>query len=167
MTPDGPQLPRRLGEVRGALRLFLSAFMIVLTFGYATGLLFVDHLTSASPSGIAEQYRGSPENAGNQELKYAKSEDEMFIFLHNHILSLSLVFFAVGGIFYFTSVGNRWKTFLIVEPFLALLTTFGGIWLTRYVSEYFSWLTLVSGILMAGSYLAMTGIALKELWSTR
>ena len=158
-------LTLRLRDMTGPLRLFITAFLVVLTVGYAIGLLFVDHATSASPSGIAEQYRGSPENSQGAEFKYAKTEDEMFIFLHNHILSLSIVFFAVGGIFYFSSVNGGLKTFLMVEPFIALVTTFGGIWLTRYVSEYFSWVTLISGIFMVGSYAAMTLIILRELWT--
>ena len=165
MNGSSPLL--QLRELTGPLRLFFTAFLVVLTAGYAIGLLFVDHATSVSPAGIAEQYRGSPENAQQAELKYAKTEDEMYIFLHNHILSLSLVFFAVGGIFYLSSVRQGLKTFLMAEPFIALVTTFGGIWLTRYVSAYFSWLTLISGILMVGSYLAMVAVILYELWARR
>ena len=93
----------RLRDADVILRLFLTAFLVLLTSGYVIGLLFVDHTTGGTPRGIAEEFRGTPETAQVNELKYAKSADELYIFLHNHVLSLSLIFFAVGGVFYFSS----------------------------------------------------------------
>ena len=155
----------RLRDADRTLRLFITGFLLVLTVGYTIGLLFVDHTTSGSTRGLSEEFRGTPENSGAAELKYAKSADEMYIFLHNHILSLSLVFFAVGAIFYFHSIRSGLiKDLLIAEPFAAIVTTFGGIWLMRFVSEYFSWLVLLSGISMVGCYVSMVVLILKELW---
>ncbi|MBI1807769.1 MAG: hypothetical protein HYR76_12035 [Ignavibacteria bacterium] len=153
----------RLCNADSTLRLFITTFLILLTSGYAIGLLFVDHTTSGTPRGLAEQYRGSPENTA--EIKYAKSIDEMYMFLHNHVLSLSLVFFTVGGLFYFSSiVGHAVKKFLMVEPIIAIATTFGGIWLMRFVSELFSWLVIISGVTMVGCFLIMITLILWELW---
>ena len=155
----------RLRDADRGIRLFVTAFLLLLTSGYGIGLAFVDNTTAATPQGLAEHFRGTPENAQSPEIKYAKSPVEMYTFLHNHILSLALVFFAIGGIFYFTSMPpGLIKDFLIVEPFIAILTTFGGIWFMRYVSEYFSWLVLFSGISMVGCYLIMVISILKELW---
>ena len=92
----------------------------------------------------------------------------MYIFLHNHILSLALVFFALGSIFYFSSaVGDGWKAVLLVEPFVAIGTTFGGIWFMRFVSAHFSWLVMISGVSMVICYATMVILILKELWSRR
>ncbi len=158
----------RLKDVDHTLRLFLTIFLFVLTVGYSIGLFFVDHTTKGTPQGLVEEYRGTPEGNDSAELKYPKSEDEMYIFLHNHILSLSMVFFAVGGLFYFSSeVSDSVKKMLMVEPLAALLTTFGGIWLMRFVSERFSWLVLVSGVSMVGCYFAMVILMLKEMWFKR
>ena len=154
----------RLAQADTTVKLFLTAFLLLLTSGYAIGLLFVDHTTSGTPEGLAEQYRGTPEGVEKAELKYAKSPDEMSIFLHNHILSLSLVFFAVGGICSFSSIREGWKRFLIVEPFVAIGTTFGGLGLMRFVSAAFSWLVLISGLTMVACYIVMVVIILKELW---
>jgi ABC-type amino acid transport system permease subunit len=155
----------RLRDADRTLRLFITAFLLVLTVGYTIGLLFVDHTTSGTARGLSEQFRGTPETSTATELKYAKSADEMYIFLHNHILSLSLVFFAIGIIFYFHSMrSGLLKDFLMVEPFAAIVTTFGGIWMMRFVSEYFSWLVLLSGISMVGCYVSMVMLILKELW---
>ena len=158
----------RLRDADRTLRLSITAFLLVLTLGYTIGLLFVEHTTSGTPKGMSENFRGSPEDSQSTELKYAKTPDEMYIFLHNHILSLSLVLFAVGGIFYFHSTpSGLLKDFLIVEPFVAIITTFGGIWLMRFVSEYFSWLVLLSGISMVVCYFVMVVLIVKELWSRK
>lgn len=157
-----------LRDADRTLRLFITAFLIVLSSGYAIGLLFVDHTTSGTTKGLSEHFRGTPENVDSAELKYAKSADEMYIFLHNHILSLSLVFAAVGAIFYFHSLRpGVVKDILLVEPFGAIGTTFGGIWLMRFVSEYFSWMVLLSGISMVACYVIMVLLILKDLWIRR
>jgi hypothetical protein len=155
----------KLTNADATAKLFITAFLIVLTIAYTIGLLFVDHTSRSTPSGLEEQFRGTEQQSQSEELRYEKSEDEMYIFLHNHIFSLSLIFFAVGGIFYFSSiVSNSIKTFLIVEPFMAIITTFGGIWLMRFVAPGFSWLVLISGTLMVGCYTAMVILILVELW---
>ncbi len=155
----------RLKNADKSLRFFLTAFLFVLTIGYSIGLFFVEHKSSGSPSGLVEEYRGTPEGIEAAELKYEKSADEMYIFLHNHILSLSFVFFAIGGLFYFSSIKESWKTLLMVEPLIAIITTFGGIWAMRFVSEHFVWLVIISGTSMVGCYFVMVGLMLKELWN--
>lgn len=157
----------RLRDADNTLRLFLTAFIVVLTAGYVIGIVFVDHTTSITPVGIEEQFLGTPETFDNAEMKFAKSSHEMFVFLHNHILSLSLVFFAVGGILYFSSiVSERAKRWLMVEPLVAVLTTFGGIALVRFVSPLFSWLVLLSGASLFFCYGLTVYFILKELWWT-
>ncbi|MBM2839564.1 MAG: hypothetical protein HW412_92 [Bacteroidetes bacterium] len=155
----------RLREANATLRLFLTSFIAVMSVGYLIGLFFVEHTTSLSSQGIQEQFLGSSNLETIQEMQYAKSANEMYVFLHNHILSLSLVFFALGGIFYFSSlVSDGVKKFLIVEPFIAMVTTFGGITLIRFVSPLFSWLVLVSGVSLFVCYCVMGYLILRELW---
>ena len=148
------------------LRLFLTAFLLVLTLGYVFGLSFVHHTTSLSPGGVVEQFRGNQSpDVSQKELKYEKSLNEMLTFTHNHILSLTLLFFVVGGILLCSSIiSDGWKTFLIVEPFVAIVTTFGGLWLLRFTSPWLVWLVVLSGITMLVCYLASIYLILKELW---
>lgn len=164
--PDAP--PWRLRDADRTLRAFLTAFLVVVTCGYAIGLVFVDHTSSGSPSGLAAEYRGTEQDGGAAEMKFEKGAREMYTFLHNHVFSLSLLFFSVGAVFYFSSTGpGWWKMFLIVEPFLAVVTTFGGIWLLRFVSPGFVWLVIPSGISMGICYLIMVVLILRELWWRR
>ncbi len=129
-------------------KLLLTSFLLLLTVGYAVGLLFVELQTSMRPDGIQKQFLGAPEGGDGAELAFEKSPREMLVFLHNHLLGLSLIFLAVGGILSMAAgVHDRLKTLLIVEPFVAILTTFGGIALTRFVSPAWSWLVMISRFL--------------------
>lgn len=158
----------RLRDADASLRIFLTMVLLVITAGYAVGLLFVEHTTALSVRGIEEQFLGNEEAVTEQDIRYAKSAHEMFVFMHNHILSLGVVFFVVGGIFWCSSlVLNRTKTVLMVEPLVAILTTFGGMALVRYVSPVFSWLVLISGLSLAVCYAAMVTLIVRELWFER
>jgi len=152
----------RLRDADPTLRIFITVFLCVLSTGYIIGLFFVNHTTAGTPTGIEQQLLGSQDTP---EMRYEKSLGEMFVFLHNHILSLSLVFFCLGSIFYFsTIVSSGWKRFLLVEPLVALLTTFGGIALVRFVTPWMSWLVFVSGISLFVCYVAIVVLILVELW---
>jgi hypothetical protein len=155
----------RLIDLDQTGKLLVTSFLVVLTLGYGLGLFFVEHRTSMTASGVEHQFLGTPEYEAAAEIQYAKSPTEMLVFLHNHVFSLSLVFFAVGTLFYFSALPSPfWKRFLLIEPFAAIITTFGGIALIRYVSPLFSWLVIVSGVSIACCYVAMTVIILKDLW---
>ena len=157
----------RLRDTDRTLKLFITTFLIVLTIGYTIGLLFVDNTTSLNSRGIQQQFLGNEDSEVKQEFKYAKSAAEMYVFIHNHILSLAIVFFAIGGIFYFSSiVSERMKRFLMVEPLIAVVTTFGGIALVRFASPIFSWLVLASGLSLFLCYAAMVYFIIKELWTS-
>ena len=164
--------PFRLRDADPTLRLFITAFLIVLTAGYAVGLAFVDHTTSTAPSGIEQRFLGSEASDASGDsieppgdLTFPKSPAEMFTLIHNHVFGLSILFFILGGIFYFSSLARPGlKRFLMVEPLAGILTTFGGLALVRYVSPAFSWLVILSGISVGLCYAAMTLLILAELW---
>ncbi|PLX33262.1 MAG: hypothetical protein C0600_00805 [Ignavibacteria bacterium] len=164
-----------LRALPSVLRRLFAAFLIVAATGYTLGVFFVDHTTNATPAGITERYIGS-EASGvdidalppDREIQYEKSPAEMLNVTHTHLISLALLFLAVGGIFAFTSNIHQWlKSFLIIEPFLSIIATFGGIWLLRYHSPSWSILIAVSGTLMTICFYAMVGIALWQLLGRR
>ena len=168
----------RLRDAEPTLRLFITVFLVVLTAGYAVGLAFVDHTTSATPSGIDERFLGSRESLESVDpgargepagpagdLTYPKSPSEMFTLIHNHVFGLSILFFILGGIFYFSSFASPGlKRFLMVEPLVGIAMTFGGLALVRYGAPEFSWLVIVSGVSVGLCYAAMILLILAELW---
>ena len=147
------------------LKLLLLLTVVNLTVGVGIGLYYVANTTELTPAGTAEHFSGSEIDAEFDILeKYPKPVSELLITTHNHILSLTLIFLVIGGIFYFNRrISGRMKTFLIAEPFISILTTFGGIWLIRFAHPAFVYLVIPSGILMYSCYFIMTGVLLFEL----
>ncbi len=170
LTPDSIS-SRSLRSLPPLFRRLLAAFLITASIGFTLGTFFVNHTTQATPSGIAERFRGS-ESMGldldalpaEREIQYEKSPGEMLNVTHTHILALSLLFLAVGGIFSLASgIPLRLKSFLIIEPFVSLILTFGGIWLVRYHDPAWGWMIGVSGALMAGCFYVMVSVGVYQL----
>lgn len=155
----------RLRDADRGLRWMITLFLAVLSTGYAVGLLFVDHMTAMSDPGIREQFLGTPEGGQPAEIRYAKSPVEMFTFIHNHVFSMALLFFVLGVLVHGTSVFSPgWTRFMMIEPLVAIATTFGGIALVRYVSPLFSWLVILSGVSLASVYVLSIYAILAEMW---
>ncbi len=156
------QLPR-------AIKLLLMLTVLNLTVGVGIGLYYVSNTTHLSPEGTAEQFRGSSvDNNFDIPEKFPKPTSELLTTTHNHIISMTFIFFIMGGIFYFNSIiTGFWKSFFIAEPFFSILATFGGIWLIRFIHSSFSYLVMVSGVLMYLSFFIMAGAIIYELSSKK
>jgi len=156
------QLPR-------AIKLLLMLTVLNLTVGVGIGLYYVSNTTHLSPEGTAEQFRGSSvDNNFDIPEKFPKPISELLTTTHNHIISMTFIFFIMGAIFYFNSIiTGCWKSFFIAEPFFSILATFGGIWLIRFIHSSFSYLVMVSGILMYLSFFIMAGTIVYELSSKK
>jgi hypothetical protein len=160
------------------LRQIALWLVITLTIGYTTGLVFVYHTTSLTPKGAQERYRGNqpaegaapapmaeePVGGGEEEMKFEKSFAEMLNITHTHILAMASFFAFAAGIFSFSSkVRGRLKSFLIVEPFVAIVVSFSCLWLMRYVHPKFSYLLMLSSGTMALCFYIMMIVSFLEL----
>ena len=143
-------LSKRLYEFPRKLKFLCFITVMNLTIGVGVGLYYVFQTTQLTTNGTEEHFRGSiikddfeiPE-------KYPKPTSELLNTTHTHILSMTFIFLIIGGLFYFNSIiTGILKTFLIIEPFISILLTFGGIWLIRFIHPSFSYLVIISGSLM-------------------
>ncbi len=134
------------------VKLFIAAFVIVLSIGYMTGLLFVGQTKSTTPDGMVENYLGNEDNADAKVMKFEKGEREMLTILHTHVLSISFIFFFLGGLISITSLPRKLKAFLMVEPFLSIILTFGGIYLLWKGMLWMKYVVLISGIVMTAVF---------------
>lgn len=149
------------------LKLLIGTFIIVLSIGFYSGLLFVNNTSSASLKGIEENYLGNESDENATVMKFKKSEREMLSIVHSHILSMAMIFFFVGLILLTTSINSKLKMFLIIEPFLSIIVTFGSIYLLWKGITFMKYIIIISGSLMTISYTAMIIIILKELYKSQ
>ena len=156
-----------------ALRSLARWVVIVQLVGYTTSLVFVWHTTRLVPPGIESRYRGTdPEaaqgatgaGAGAGAMQFPKSFAEMLTITHTHLLSMAVIFVFTGiGVALCEWIGERWKHFLVAEPFVALLVSFSAMWLMRYVDPRFSWLLEASSSVLAVTFYVQSYLILREL----
>jgi len=156
-----------LKSLSSSLKKFIAVYIIVISIGVGTGLTFLNHTTSFSPKGTIARFNGDKKNVDSDfevQENYPKPISEMLITTHNHILGLAFIFFSIGLIFYFNSIIiGKWKLFIMIEPLVSIIISFGSIWLMRFVDEHFVYLAVVSASIMYLSFYFMAIISLYEL----
>ena len=96
-------------------------------------------------------------------MKFKKSPREMLTTVHSHILSMSLIFFLLGLILTTTKLNHGIKLFLVLEPFVSILLTFGGIYFLWQGITWFKYLVMFSGTLMTLTFIVSTFIIFSQL----
>ena len=158
-----------LYQLPKGMKILILLTVLNLTIGVGIGLYYVANTTHLSPKGTTEQFRGSSiDNNFDIPEKFPKPISELLTTTHNHIISMTFIFFIMGGIFYLNSIiTGYWKIFIIAEPFFSIFVTFGGIWLIRFFHSFFAYLVMVSGVLMYLSFFIMAGTIIYELSSKK
>lgn len=145
------------------IKIFVATFVIILSVGFFTGLLFVSQTSSSSPDGVVENYNGNEEDEDAEIMKFKKSEREMLTIVHTHILSMSLIFFLLGGLVWITRLSKNLKLFLTVEPFVSVLLTFGGIYFIWKGVLWMKYVVIFSGFLMTMTFSISALLVLYQL----
>jgi len=155
----------RLVDLPHKVKLFLSAFLILMTIGVTIGLVYVNQTTGMSGQGTTDHYAGSQvEDDMDIPEKYPKEIESMLLTTHTHLISFAFIFFFLGGIFYMNStITGGWKTLIMVEPFISVLGTFGSIWGVRYGADFWSLATMIFGIMTYTTYYGMVFVCLFDL----
>ena len=145
------------------LKVLIGAFIIVLSIGFYTGLLFVGETASPEPNGIEEHYLGNEADENAEVMKFRKSEQEMLTLVHTHILSMSIIFFLLGLILSTTKLQLKVKLFLMIEPFVSVILTFGGLYLLWSGLLWMKYIVMISGVFMTLSFTIAVIIILMQL----
>ena len=143
------------------LKKILIYYLITLGVGFSLGVLYVYLNSEFSSSGMIEQYLG---NNDEWKPKLPKTLQDLVSHTHEHITMFSIIFLSLGLIFlYNNTIKGFWKRFLILEPFVSIIITFGGFFMIRYVTTSFSYIIMISSLLMYICFYVMLFISLYEL----
>lgn len=143
------QLPKEI-------KMVIFAFIIVLSIGFYGGINFVNNTTSMQSNGIETNYLGNENDEDAEIMKFKKSENEILTIVHNHMLSMSVIFFLLSLILATTSINKKLKYFLMIEPFFSIVFTFGGIYFLWSGIIWFKYIIIISGILMTATFVVAT-----------
>lgn len=161
------QFSGKINELPREIRILIGVFLFVLSVGFLSALQFVNVTTESSPTGIEENYLGNEEDFEAVEMKFKKNETQMLSILHTHILSMAVIFFILSFLLSLTSVKGFFRKFLLVEPMLSVLFTFGGIYLLWLGVLWMKYVIIISGALMVLSFVVSVGRIYWELFSKK
>ena len=142
-------------------------FILVLSIGYFVSILLVDHTSSLSPTGIEENYLGNESKDPQDIYKFKKTKYQIYNLLHSHIISMSIIFFITGLLLLITDLNYYFKMFLIIEPFVSILMTFGGIYLLWNGVAWMKYVIFISSTIMAIVFLISCYIILLQSLSKK
>ena len=139
----------------------LIYYLITLGIGFSLGVLYVYLNSEFSSTGMLEQYLG---NNDEWNPKLPKTLIDLVSHTHEHITMFSIIFLSLGAIFSYNSViTGFWEKFLMLEPFISIILTFGGFFIIRYISINFSYIIMISSTLMYLCFYVMLIVSLYEL----
>lgn len=142
-------------------------FTLAMSIGYFTGFNFIYRTTELKPQGIEENYNGNEEDEQAEEMMFKKPEKEILTTIHTHILSFSLIFIALCGVLLAVPMPTKIKSFLLIEPFISTILTFGGIWFLWKGMIWVKYIVMLSGILLTLSFLLIAFFIFKGLLQPR
>lgn len=153
---------KNLDDLPRSWRLLVGLFAANLALGYTTALGYVWNTTRMAPRGIGERFRGNEGDPEAIEIAFAKSFQEMLGLSHSHILAMVVFLFLLGALTLSARrPGPVWKTFLALEPLVALPISFAGLWLAWGVHPGFSWLVSLSSGLAAAAFYGQVFVVLR------
>jgi hypothetical protein len=158
---------KSLYQLEKEIKNLLFNFLIVLSIGVAVGLVYLHYTTDFTPDGTITRISGSEINQAEEfdiPEYYPKPLSELLVTTHNHVITFSIIFLLLGGIFFFNSIiTGFWKKFLMIEPFVSTLLSFSSIWAMRYIHKDFVYLTVISAVLIYLSFFIMAAVSIYEL----
>lgn len=141
----------------------VGTFVVTMFFGYGASFIILADQTELTPAGLEENYNGNEENENASMLKFKKSKFEILTTVHSHVFTLGLIFMITGGLVYFTSIRQGFKTFLMVEPLVSLIVSFLSIILMWKGLTNFKYLAYLSGGLMHSTFIVTLLIIFREV----
>lgn len=145
------------------IKLLIAVFLVLINIGFFSSLVMVDNTTSMSTTGIQENYLGNEADEHAVEMKFQKSEQQVIGIIHSHILSMGMLFLLMGILVSLTYLPQNFKLFLMIEPFVSILLTFGGIYFLWSGITWFKYIIIFSGSLMTLSLLTASLIIYYQL----
>jgi hypothetical protein len=171
-----------LGRADPRIKWLVTCLLATLGISYVFGALMVSLYAGFTPARVAATYGGRamsmpmpPETTMVMEhpmsmSEFAKPEvhevDTNLLIqdTHVHVPMYGMIAAALSLVVAGLSLSQGWAVALITLLFSAPWLDFAGMWLTKFVSGRFATVTLMGGWAMAVGYLAVTGLALHQMW---
>lgn len=149
----------RLRDSDRHIRLIYTQFLLLMLAGFLFSFFWAHSMTSLSPQGIADHYRGSDATFGEP-----MSFRELAEVTHFHLFTMPVVFMILVHVLYMTGASHAMKVWMTWLSFAGVGLDLLSPWLISYVSPIFVLTMLTGDALMMVTFLVMMGISLYEMW---
>ena len=149
----------RLRDSDRHIRLVYTLFLLLMLAGFAFSFFWAHSMTSLSPQGIADHYRGSDATFGEP-----MSFRELAEITHFHLFTMPVVFMILVHVLYLTTASPGIKLSMTWLAFGGVIMDLVSPWLISYVSPIFVLTMLTGDMAMLVSFLVMFAIPLHEMW---
>ncbi|MDH4327893.1 MAG: hypothetical protein OEW25_08970 [Nitrospira sp.] len=141
------------------IRLLYTLFLLLMLAGFVFSFFWAHSMTSLSPQGIADHYRGSDATFGEP-----MSFRELAEITHFHLFTMPVVFMILIHVMYLTSASHFLKSAVTWAGLGGVILDLLSPWLISYVSPIFVITMLTGDTLMTVSFLVMLIVPLYEMW---
>jgi hypothetical protein len=141
------------------IRLLYTLFLLLMLAGFVFSFFWAHSMTSLSPQGIADHYRGSDATFGEP-----MSFRELAEITHFHLFTMPVVFMILIHVMYLTSASHALKSAVTWAGLGGVILDLLSPWLISYVSPIFVVTMLTGDALMTVSFLIMMIVPLYEMW---
>ena len=141
------------------IRLLYTLFLLLMLAGFVFSFFWAHSMTSLSPQGIADHYRGSDATFGEP-----MSFRELAEITHFHLFTMPVVFMILIHVMYLTSASHALKSAVTWAGLGGVILDLLSPWLISYVSPIFVVTMLTGDTLMTVSFLVMMAVPLYEMW---
>jgi len=141
------------------IRLLYTLFLLLMLAGFVFSFFWAHSMTSLSPQGIADHYRGSDATFGEP-----MSFRELAEITHFHLFTMPVVFMILIHVMYLTNASTGVKAAMTWAGFGGVILDLLSPWLISYVSPIFVFTMLTGDTLMTVSFLVMMSVPLYEMW---
>jgi hypothetical protein len=141
------------------IRLLYTLFLLLMLAGFVFSFFWAHSMTSLSPQGIADHYRGSDATFGEP-----MSFRELAEITHFHLFTMPVVFMILIHVMFLTSASHGLKTTVTWAGLGGVILDLISPWLISYISPIFVITMLTGDMLMTLSFLVMMAVPLYEMW---
>jgi hypothetical protein len=159
MKDWGPNGGGGLPALRWETKMIYTLYLGFSVIGFAVMGVLASTRTGWAPGKIAAYYIGD-ESMG----LYGKTAGELIELTHFHLFAIPLFLFITGHVFLLSRWPARLKAGVVFAAFVGAAGLIAAPWLMVYHSPHWSLLTLVSRVLLAGSFLIFLAAPFREMW---
>lgn len=168
---DFGRAPGRLAALEPAAKAVYTLWMVFALVHFASSFaMYWDRTIRDVPKDASRPHLGNVAAyyAGDEEhLQFAKPFGRLMEITHQHLFAMPLTLLVASHLYQLTRRSRREKTAVTVLAVVTMAAHVAAPWIVRAGGEPWAWVMPVTGIPFAGTFIWMTVLPMKEMWTPR